>query len=86
MNYKATLSFNELKETRKSLKMRQQDVADILGFCTTDRISHWEKGQAMPSLINLSRLCAIFKVCPHDLYPELFREAIAEIQEKRKLN
>ncbi len=54
--------------------LRQLDVACKLGFTTTDRISHWEKGQAYPSIVNLFKLAGIYNCMPQDLYRDLFRE------------
>ena len=62
---------NRLKEIRKQLGLTQKEVATLLGFKSEDRISHWEKGQAMPSIINLFKLSDIYKVSPRDLYTSL---------------
>jgi len=85
MKYKEQITLNRLRDLRKIAGVRQQDVADILGFCTTDRISHWEKGSAVPSLVNLFRICAIYKVLPHDLYPELFKTITSKIQGEKEI-
>lgn len=76
--YKEFISSNCLKEKRLLRGIRQKDVAEILGFCTPDRISHWEKGTAIPNLANLFRLSALYQVYPHEMYPELFNEALIE--------
>jgi len=78
MNYKHHVTNNTLRETRLSLKLRQQDVADALGLQMSDRISHWENGQALPSIINLFRLCRIYKKQPHELYPVLYKQIASE--------
>ena len=72
MNYKQEIRTNTLKQCRIERGLRQQDVADMLGLKATDRISHWEKGSAVPGLVNLSRLCAVYGKTVKDLYPELF--------------
>jgi len=79
MNYQDQITSNKLKSQRKDLQCRQQDIAETLGFCTTDRISHWEKGVAIPSIINLFRLSAFFKVMPHELYPDLYQKIWNEV-------
>lgn len=81
MKYQEQINSNHLRTQRNELNIRQQDVADKLGFCTTDRISHWEKGQAMPNIINLFRLAAIYNIPPHELYPELYKSIVSEIQQ-----
>ena len=63
---------NKLRFFRTQAKLFQKDVAKALGLDCADRISHWENGIAMPSVANLFRLAAVFKVLPHDLYPGLF--------------
>ncbi|MBK9507473.1 MAG: helix-turn-helix transcriptional regulator [Bacteroidetes bacterium] len=78
MKYKNLVTKNELRTVRHTLNLRQLDVVCKLGFSTTDRLSRWEKGTAMPSLINLFRLAAIYDVAPHHLYPKLFKEVYYE--------
>ena len=74
--YQDHIRNNQLKVIRQARGLRQLDVACKLGFTTTDRISHWEKGQAMPNVINLFRLCEIYRVYPQELYPMLFEKII----------
>lgn len=69
-----------MRARRMMLGIRQKDVADIFEFSSTDRISHWEKGRAIPSLPNLFLLCALYHATPYELYPEFFKEANNEIQ------
>jgi transcriptional regulator with XRE-family HTH domain len=64
---------NNLRSLRTQAGLLQADVAKALGLASTDRISHWEKGQAVPSIINLFKLSALYKVSPEELYPELFK-------------
>jgi len=52
----------------------QADVAKQLGMKRTNRISEWERGDALPSLINLLKLSIIYRTIPTDLYFELFQE------------
>jgi transcriptional regulator with XRE-family HTH domain len=80
MNYKPFIATNTIRARRIMLGIRQQDVADIFEFSSTDRISHWEKGRAIPSLPNLFLLCALYHATPLELYPEFFKEAKNEIQ------
>jgi transcriptional regulator with XRE-family HTH domain len=82
MKYQSQIHTNNLRVIRKSLQLRQVDVAGILGFCTTDRISHWENGLTLPSLINLFRLCSIYKTSPQEMYADLHAEIWSEILKK----
>ena len=63
---------NSLRLRRKEASLLQSDVAQSLGLDCADRISHWENGTAMPSIVNLFKLAAVYRVMPHELYPELY--------------
>lgn len=65
---------NSLRRQRMIMGYSQTDVAKILGMKRTNRISEWERGTAMPSLINLLRLSIIYRTLPTDLYFDLFQE------------
>jgi len=81
MRYKESIASNKLKEVRQSLGLRQQDVAHVLGFKITDRISHWERGSAIPSIVNLFRLSSIYNISPQELYPDLAQFISTEVDE-----
>jgi transcriptional regulator with XRE-family HTH domain len=70
---------NSLRSYRKQAGLRQVDVAARLGFTSTDRISHWEKGQAFPSVTNLFKLSAIYKAPAQELYGEFFKSVDEKI-------
>ena len=58
---------NKLKECRLKAGYTQKQVAEKLGLQCEDRLSHWENGQAMPSVRNLMKLCEVYKVLPNDI-------------------
>lgn len=61
---------NTLKQYRLNLNLTQKEVSLKLGLGNSeDRISHWEKGQAMPSAKNLLKLAKVYKVAVDELYP-----------------
>jgi transcriptional regulator with XRE-family HTH domain len=60
---------NNLKALRLKCHLRQLDVARLLGVKSEDRISHWERGTAMPNVPNLFKLCDLYKVDPYEIYP-----------------
>ena len=62
---------NSLRQYRKKHKLFQSHVAHLLGFTSTDRVSLWEKGISVPSIVNLFKLCHIYRASPFDLYPDL---------------
>lgn len=66
---------NSLRDHRTKAGLLQRDVAKLLGMDCADRLSRWENGQAVPSIVNLFKLAVLFKVEPHLLYPELYRHA-----------
>ncbi len=84
MNYKESITINNLRSARKTFGLRQQDVAEILGFNISDRISHWEKGTAVPSIFNLFRLSSLYGIPPQELYPSLMKSINDETIEKLK--
>lgn len=61
---------NKLLELRKQLGLTQEEVRIKLGFASTDRLSHWERGSSVPHIVNLFKLCQIYQVLPHEVYPE----------------
>jgi transcriptional regulator with XRE-family HTH domain len=72
MNYTQAIQINTLAQRRKIFGLTQQQVADALTMTSSDRISHWEKGRMLPNVVNLFRLCGLFRCMPHELYPSLF--------------
>src|SRR5215216_6661681 len=68
MNMKELFKKNKLKELRLTRKLLQKDVAKLLGLTSQDRISHWETGVAVPSLVNTLKLAKLFSVTVEELY------------------
>jgi len=66
---------NKLKEFRKAQGLRQTDVCALLNIRCEGRVGHWEKGISAPNIENLYKLAMIYKVMPHQLYPNLFDES-----------
>jgi transcriptional regulator with XRE-family HTH domain len=62
---------NKLKEYRLKAGLTQKQVAEKLGLQCEDRLSHWERGQGMPSVLNLIKLSRIYKGTSNDLYPKM---------------
>ena len=62
---------NKLREIRKAKGLKQYQVTRMLGHTYEDRISRWEKGIAVPHLINLLKLCQIYDVRAEEMYPTL---------------
>jgi transcriptional regulator with XRE-family HTH domain len=64
---------------RKAAGLRQLDVAKFLGFESTDRISRWEKGTAVPHLANALKLSLLYKAPVHELYGDYFKMISASV-------
>lgn len=63
---------NNLRNLRQKAKLTQKELALKLDFNDSqDRICHWEKGLAIPSVPNLFKLCRLYQVKPDEIYPEL---------------
>ena len=82
-NQQPYLYKNRLREHRKKHKLLQSQVAQLLGFTSTDRISFWERGTAAPSIVNLFKLCHIYRASPFDLYHDLTDITDDEIEGRR---
>jgi len=66
---------NSLREHRLKTGLLQRDVASLLGLDCTDRLSRWENGHAVPSVVNLFKIAALYKTEPRLLYPDLYQVA-----------
>ena len=62
---------NRLKEIRNNLGLTLQQVATRMDKKCIDRLSEWERGTNMPSVINLITLLKIYNVSIEEIYPEL---------------
>lgn len=70
---------NSLKKHRKVLGYKQIEVALLLGFKDTARISRWEKGFSFPNTINLIKLSIIYRTFPNELYFDLMLQLRHEL-------
>lgn len=68
MTTQNTITNNRLKELRLARGFTQQQVAEKLGLNAIDRISKWEAGSKMPSLVNALRLAEIYRVKIEDIF------------------
>lgn len=75
---------NRLKKHRALMGYKQKDIAYLLGLVSTNRISEWENGTAMPNLINLIKLSVIYRTIPTDLYYDVMKELREELLRKEK--
>ena len=62
------MSFSEnLKAARKSNKLTQQQLADLLNIGRS-AVAHYEKGTAMPHAKNIQKLCDILNITFDELF------------------
>ena len=59
---------NTLREHRIRKGLTQLQVAEYLGFKSTDRISKWESGLMYPQVTNLFKLAKLYNVSAENLY------------------
>ncbi|MBK9391882.1 MAG: helix-turn-helix transcriptional regulator [Bacteroidetes bacterium] len=71
-----------MRKYRRIMGYSQKDVADMLGFTGTSKISRWEKGERMPSVKNLLKLSVIYATLPNDLYYDLWQDVKKNIRKK----
>lgn len=74
---------NSLKKYRRIMGFSQKEVAEILEFKSTSRISRWEKGESMPSVKNLLKLSFLYSTLPNDLYHDLWQEVRNNLRKKK---
>ncbi len=72
MNKRKDIVLNNLKELRLKAGLTQKQVANRLGLQCEDRLSHWENGQAMPSVKNLFKLCNVYNEGLLNIYENKF--------------
>ena len=85
MNKRKDIVPNNLREYRLKAGLTQKQVANMLGFASEERISHWENGNNVPSLINLFKLSNIYRATPFHLYEEVLnktQDELAIVREK----
>lgn len=64
---------NNLRQCRKDRGLGQDQVATAFGLKNKTLISRWERGRAIPNLINVLRLCDLYKVSVTDLFGDLIQ-------------
>ncbi len=62
---------NALRKYRKERGLSQIQVARLLGFKDKTWISHWENGDAIPSLVSAIRLSKVCGTSIESLFPDL---------------
>lgn len=76
---------NRLRLYRNRHEYLQEDIAFLLGHSSTNMISRWENGSAIPSFHNLLKLSIIYSVFPTDLYFDTYQQLQTLIATKKQL-
>ena len=77
-------SENQIRRYRKKRGLSQKEVALLIGQGTQAHLSHWERGDKIPSLVNALKLSAAIG-CPVEiLFSELFDRLRGEVWKRRK--
>ncbi len=62
-----------LKNARIEVNLTQSQVAESLGYSTSQFISNWERGVSSPPLKNLKALSTLYKCRPDDLFERILK-------------
>jgi transcriptional regulator with XRE-family HTH domain len=76
---------NQSRNFRIAAGLNQTDVAFLLDIKNFGRISEWENGISNPSIENLIKLSIVYQTLPDQLYYELRKKLVKEIEARRKL-
>ncbi|MFN3454731.1 MAG: helix-turn-helix domain-containing protein [Pseudobdellovibrio sp.] len=69
-----------LKEKRVLSGLSQKDVAEKLGYSTSQFISNWERGISHPPLNTLRSLSELYKINPEEMFDVLLKATIAQVE------
>jgi DNA-binding XRE family transcriptional regulator len=68
MNKQKRVVQNNLKKYRLKAGLSQKQVAKLIGVNNAERVCHWEKGNNIPVMANLKKLCSLYSTRLEDLY------------------
>lgn len=77
---------NGLRKHRLKMGLTQKDVANKLGFKSTNRLVRWEQGNSFPCIKNLLKLSVLYATLCDQLYQELFNEIKKDLTNLGKPN
>ncbi len=73
---------NLLKKYRRVRGLKQKEVAKILNLKSPSRISRWEKGTCLPTLVNAIRLSVVYRVMVDAIFSDYIRSLREEIRHR----
>ena len=75
---------NLLRKYRRIRGLSQKQVATILGLKSASRISRWEKGRCMPSLMNAIKLAILCRIMVDALFFDHVKAVREEIRDREE--
>lgn len=69
-----------LKQKRVMMGLSQKDVAEKLGYSTSQFISNWERGVSQPPLHTLRKLSNLYKISADEMFSVLLKTTIAQVE------
>ena len=76
---------NQSRNFRIIAGLNQKEVAFLLNIKNFGRISEWEQGLSNPSIENLIKLSIVYRTLPDQLYYELRKILVKEIEGREKI-
>lgn len=73
---------NLLRKYRKANGFKQRDVARILGIKSSSKISRWENGLCVPTLVNAFKISILYRVMVDSLFIDLVRNLREEVKKR----
>lgn len=77
---------NALRKYRRIRGLSQKQVAKFLGLKNASRISRWERGDCLPSLVNAVRLATLYRTLVDGIFGDLVKVVRTEIHDREKKN
>src|ERR1700741_1414676 len=72
--------FNQLRKYRKARGLKQHEAARIIGLADASSLSRWEHGVCLPSVMNMFRLAALYRILVDALYIDTLRTIRDEVR------
>jgi hypothetical protein len=75
---------NNLKWYREQRGYSLKDVVAMFGHTYTSSVSTWETGAVVPGLFNAFKLSRLYRTSSTDLFEDLYKMAVAEIDTSKE--
>jgi len=71
-----------LKKKRSTAGFSQRDVANKLGYTSSQFVSNWERGLAAPPIPTLKKLGSMYRISEKELYEVVLKSTIQSVTEQ----